>query len=120
MKKWLEKHPRSAYLIGYVLSLVLTVNTFVIVSDPYVEKSTSLIVLLALLAVLQVVAQLVFFLHLGQEEKPRWNSMAFWTMSMVVLFIVIGSIWVMNNLDYNMMSHDTVETMVHDEGISHE
>lgn len=119
MNDWLQKHPRMPYVIGYVVSLALTVNTYVLVQSPSTYLSLNTAVLLSLLAVLQVIAQLIFFLHLGREEKPRWNSMAFWTMVMVVLFIVIGSIWVMNNLDYNMMNPDAVETMMHDEGINH-
>ena len=107
------------YVVGYIVSLALTINTFIIVTQPGVEHTTYLAVLLALLAVLQVVAQLLFFLHLGREDKPRWNSMAFWTMVMVVLFIVVGSIWVMKNLDYNMIDHDAVKTMIDDEGIHH-
>lgn len=119
MNDWLHKHPRMPYVIGYILSLVLTLNTFILVSSPSTILSLNTVMLLALLAVLQVIAQLIFFLHLGREEKPRWNSMAFWTMVMVVLFIVIGSIWVMNNLDYNMMNPDAIKTMVDDEGVSH-
>ncbi|MEO5691139.1 MAG: cytochrome o ubiquinol oxidase subunit IV [Candidatus Saccharimonadales bacterium] len=106
-----------SYTIGYALSLIFTLNAYIAVTQTDDGITSGLIVLLVGLAVAQLVVQLVFFLHLGRESKPRWNGMAFITMCMVVFFIVAGSIWIMNSLDYNMMG-DHVDTMiVEDEGI---
>ena len=46
--------------------------------------------------------RLYFFLHLGKETKPRWKLYVFGFMVSVVLIIVFGSIWIMNNLNYRM------------------
>lgn len=70
---------------------------------------------ITILAVAQLLVQLVFFLHMGKESKPRWNAIVFSFMLLVVGIIVIGSIWVMNNLHYNMMpSYEMDEKMKHE------
>lgn len=55
------------------------------------------------LAAAQMVIQLVFFLHLGNESSPKWNLAAFAFMLLMLGILVIGSLWIMNNLNYNMM-----------------
>jgi cytochrome o ubiquinol oxidase operon protein cyoD len=73
---------------------------------------------LAGLAVGQLLVQLGLFLHMGSEPKPRWNLMATLFSLMVVIIVVGGSLWIMNNLNYNMMSpSDTDNAIMHDEGI---
>jgi cytochrome o ubiquinol oxidase subunit IV len=62
---------------------------------------------LATLAVVQFVVQMVYFLHVGSERKPRWKAMVMWLMLVVVLILVVGSVWIMNNLNYRM-SEDQV------------
>ena len=47
--------------------------------------------------------QLVFFLHLGMESKPHWNTIAFLFMALVMLVVIGGSLWIMYNLNYNDM-----------------
>ena len=113
----LFSRPLYMYIIGYVLSLVATLNTFafVVMSGSYSE--TMLISSLALLAVLQIIIQIIFFIHLGNEDKPRWNSLAFFTMLLVVSCIVGGSLWVMRGLDYNMSGHEAETYIIQDEGI---
>lgn len=55
------------------------------------------------LAFAQFIIQMLFFLHLGRERKPRWKLHMFFSMVAVVGIVVIGSLWIMHNLDYNMM-----------------
>lgn len=50
--------------------------------------------------------QLFFFLHLGQESKPYWNSQLFLFMLTILVILVIGSLWIMHNLSYNVMPMD--------------
>jgi cytochrome o ubiquinol oxidase operon protein cyoD len=61
-----------------------------------------LIGVILLFAMLQLIVQLVFFLHLGREKKPRWNLQVLMFAALVVTILVAGSIWIMSNLDYNM------------------
>jgi cytochrome o ubiquinol oxidase operon protein cyoD len=109
------------YLVGFGLSLVFTLNAYIAVTQTDKGAMTSsLFIFLVVLAISQLVVQVFFFLHLGKESKPRWNGLAFITMIMVVLFIVVGSIWIMNNLNYNMMGDHAAEMIVEDEGLRRE
>lgn len=94
---------RNAYIIGLVLSIVLTLTSFYLVQHDKLSHS-GLIASVATLALLQFATQMYFFLHLGQEAKPRLKLATFWFMLLVVVIVVVGSLWIMNNLNYNMMA----------------
>ncbi len=107
----------KTYSIGFVLSIVLTIISFAFVTNKMMA-GTSLILALLGFACLQLFVQLFFFLHLGQEEKPRWNLMLFLFTMLILLIIVLGSLWIMYNLDYNMMSpHETNQYIQDEEAI---
>jgi cytochrome o ubiquinol oxidase operon protein cyoD len=50
-----------------------------------------------------VVVQLFFFLHLGSETKPRWKLLTLFLMLIFAMIVLLGSIWIMYNLNYRMM-----------------
>lgn len=104
------------YVIGFVLSLVLTLAAyFLTVSQSF---GTSLLVtVLIVLAVTQLIVQLVFFLHLAQEQAPRWQLWFFMSTVGIVLLVVVGSIWIMTHLNYNMRPEQMQEFLIKDEGI---
>ena len=89
-------------LIGFVLSVLCTFAAYFIVAEPILRPWIYLAAI-AGLGVLQTFFQLVFFFHLGVEEKPRWNLLMFLFMLLVVVIIIGGSIWIMNNLNYYVM-----------------
>lgn len=91
-----------AYLIGLVLSLLLTSTSFLLVWLKPFSTGAIFYTILAL-AVVQAVVQLLFFLHLGQEAKPRWETVVFTFVSMILLAVVVGSLWIMYDLDMRMM-----------------
>ncbi|MCA9325629.1 cytochrome o ubiquinol oxidase subunit IV [Candidatus Saccharibacteria bacterium] len=94
---------RNAYIIGFVLSILLTLTSFYLVQHDKFSHSL-LIGSVAALALAQFGVQMFFFLHLGQEPKPRLKLATFWFMLLVVVIVVVGSLWIMNNLNYNMMA----------------
>lgn len=94
-----------SYTVGFLLSIALTLAAYFLVVDRILSGSTLVVAIIGL-AIVQLFVQLTFFLHLGGESKPRWNQMVFWFALLVVLIIVIGSIWIMANLDYNMMPEE--------------
>lgn len=96
------------YVLGFMLSLAITLIMFWIVlahvnEAPFSFPVAVMIPMLGILAFSQFVVQLVYFLHLGTETKPRWKLIVFWFMIIVVLIVVVGSLWIMHNLNYNMM-----------------
>lgn len=114
------EHPRAnqlaQYIIGFVLSLSLTACAYVAVTQKLFD-GRGLIALIIGLAVLQVLVQLFFFLHLGHETKPRWKMVVLLFMLIVLGIVVIGSLWIMQNLDYNMHPQEASEYIIKDEGI---
>jgi len=103
-----------SYTTGFILSLLLTVTAYLFVEREVFMDSTTFLVI-AGLAVVQLIVQMVCFLHLGQESKPRWNLMAFLFMLGVLFLVVFGSIWIMNNLNYHMMSPEQTDTLLRKE-----
>ena len=99
------------YTTGFVLSILLTATPFVIVMNHLMQGWTLIFTLMGF-AVSQLIVQLVFFLHLGRESKPRWNMLMFLFALLVVIIVVAGSLWIMDNLDYNMMPHQMDQYML--------
>jgi len=97
-------HPLSLgrYIVGFLGSITLTLTAYVLVTHGGTSRGV-LMGVLAVLAVIQFVVQMVFFLHVGDERKPRWKLLIMWMMLGVILILVGGSIWIMNNLNYRMM-----------------
>lgn len=94
----------KSYVIGFLSSFVLTLISFGLV----VTKSVAgpfLVYTLAALALFQACIQLIFFLHVGQEAKPRWETLIFLFMILILLVIVVGSLWVMNDLNDRVMTN---------------
>lgn len=93
----------KAYLIGFVACLLLSMASFsIVVANPFAENQ--LPYTLIGLALAQAACQLIFFLHVGQEAKPRWETIAFAFTVMVLLIIVVGSLWIMYDLDNRVMA----------------
>lgn len=89
------------YVIGFIMAVGLTLMAYLTVTQQLFTGNTAVLILMGL-AVIQFAVQLVFFLHLGQEHKPRWNLAAFLFTLLVLMVIVFGSLWIMYNLNYNM------------------
>jgi len=95
------------YVIGFILSIILTMIAYFIVAERLLNNFV-LDVTISIIALAQVLCQLLFFLHLGDEPKPRWNLHAFFFMLLVVVIIVGGTLWIMYNLEYRTMSMITL------------
>lgn len=114
--KEMKKHwhgSMTAYMIGFIASLLLTVISFSLAYTKFLSGST-LVYALVLLALMQAIVQLLFFLHLGQEAKPRWETLIFGFMVLTLLIIVVGSLWIMHDLDDRVMSDMPKEMTSHD------
>jgi len=103
-----------SYVIGFVLSITLTLAAYFLVEQSATSGHVGLskqfvIIVILVLALIQLAVQLVFFLHLGREPKPRWNLMVFGYVFLLVAIIVGGSLWIMYHLNYNMMQMSPTE-----------
>lgn len=113
-----EKLTIKPYIIGFALSIVLTLLAFFVVSQHVTSAMFSyeaVIIIILCLAVAQLFVQLFFFLHMGKEKGPKWNLAVFISFISLILMIVIASLWIMYHLNYNMMSHEVEKKILKDE-----
>lgn len=93
----------QSYVIGFVLSVVLTAAAFGIVTQHWLPQLES-VVALAALALVQIVVHLVYFLHMNTSSSQRWNLAAFGFTVLVAVIVVGGTLWVLHNVSMQMMS----------------
>ena len=103
----------KSYVIGFISSLILTSASFLLVITKALT-GRALIYSLVSLALIQAILQLIYFLHLGQESKPRWQLWIFLFMLFIMFIIVGGSLWIMTDLNDRMMSNMPMMDMHHD------
>lgn len=94
-------HTYKSYLTGFIISVALTLLAFFAVQNRILMPSY-LTVFILISALLQVVVQLVFFLHLYEKGESSENFLLVSATIVVILILVVGSLWIMNHLNYNM------------------
>lgn len=92
----------KSYIIGFILSILLTVVPYFLVVNHVVSLEVT-VGLVVVLGVLQLLVQLIFFLHLGMAPEQRSNLMSFIFTLLILLILVVGTLWIMYNMNYNMM-----------------
>ncbi len=90
------------YTVGFILSVVLTVIPFGMVMAGGFSRGI-LITAIAVTAVAQILVQLIYFLHMNSSSEQRWNVIAFVYTILTIAILLVGSVWIMNYLHYNMM-----------------
>ncbi len=90
------------YILGFVLSLILTLLSFGLVMDGIHPASITLVLIVAA-ALLQILVQMHFFLHLDRSSTQRWNVMVLLYTLIIIAFLVGGSLWIMHNTAIRMM-----------------
>ncbi|MGY6769690.1 cytochrome o ubiquinol oxidase subunit IV [Komagataeibacter xylinus] len=93
----------GSYLTGFVLAVILTVAAFGLVMSHAMSPSATGGAI-ALLAVVQIVVHLIYFLHMNGSSEQRWNVMAFTFTVLSVLVLVAGTMFIMHDTAINMMS----------------
>jgi cytochrome o ubiquinol oxidase operon protein cyoD len=102
----LEEHDPTAgylsYTIGFALAIVATLASF-IVAQTNLIWAPGVPVGLIVLALAQIGVHLVFFIHLGSDRDSTNNILALAFGMLIVLLIIAGSVWIVSNLNTNMM-----------------
>lgn len=95
----------KGYLIGLVLAALLTATSFLILTTDLLW-GPGIGVGLLVLAVAQMGVHLVFFLHITTGPDNTNNIMALAFGVFIVVLVIAGSLWIMYNLNQNMMPAD--------------
>ena len=93
----------KSYMVGFVLSIILTAIPFGLVMFPSLPKNLTVLVVVAM-AVIQVVVHLVYFLHRDRSQEQRSNVSTFLFTAMVIALLVGLSLWIMFNIHIEMMA----------------
>ena len=97
----------KSYLIGFGLSVILTVIPFYLVMSGVVANKEATGVLLVAMAAVQIIVHMIYFLHMNGKSENGWTMMSLIFTIIVVGIVLSGSLWVMYHLNVNMtMSPD--------------
>ncbi len=96
------------YCGGFIAALVLVYAMYFTTVNGWLSGAPLAALLLGL-ALVQFGVQMVVFLHVFDEAKPRWTLWSIIYSFVMLLIIVLASLWIMANLNYNM--HMTPEQM---------
>jgi cytochrome o ubiquinol oxidase operon protein cyoD len=100
-----EREPTASYLsytVGLGLAIIATIASF-IVAQTNLLWPPGVPVGLIVLALAQIGVHLVFFLHLGTGPDNTNNILALAFGVLIVFLVIAGSIWIIANLNTNMM-----------------
>jgi cytochrome o ubiquinol oxidase subunit IV len=97
------------YLIGLALATLITIVAF-FVSQTTLVWQPSIPIALMVLAIAQMGVHLVFFLHITTGAESLNNVLALAFGLLIVFLLLVGSLWIMTNLNHNMV---TMEQLFH-------
>jgi len=102
----MDERNYTSYIVGFISSIALTLTAFFVALRPgaFQLSGNGVFAAILVLAMVQLAVQLVSFLHLGSGEERGPRFLIFAGTIGLVLLIVIGSMWIMNHLNYNMMA----------------
>ncbi|GHB09171.1 cytochrome o ubiquinol oxidase subunit IV [Salinicola rhizosphaerae] len=92
----------KSYITGLIISIVLTLIAFgvVMVGD---FSMPVMMVTIVITAIIQVLVQLVLFMHLNFKSEGGWNVISFVFTAGILVLIIGGSLWILHNIHVNMM-----------------
>jgi cytochrome o ubiquinol oxidase subunit IV len=91
------------YTTGFVLAMILTAISFW-AADTSLLWPPGIPLGLAVLAIAQMGVHLVFFIHITTGPDNTNNVLALAFGLLIVILVMAGSLWIMNNLNVNMMA----------------
>lgn len=90
------------YAYAYVLAGALSIAVYALAVGSATFTDTAFAVIVLAAAALQLYIQSRYFLHLDDKEVPRWRLLSYAFTWFTLLIIAVGSLWIMNHLNYNM------------------
>jgi cytochrome o ubiquinol oxidase operon protein cyoD len=98
------------YVVGLGLAILLTATSFFVAGTDLVWQP-SIPVAIVVLAIAQMGVHLVFFLHITTGADNTNNVLALGFGLLIVFLVMGGSLWIMSNLNHNMMPMDQIMQM---------
>nr|WP_298094005.1 cytochrome o ubiquinol oxidase subunit IV [uncultured Shinella sp.] len=103
----------KGYMIGFLLSIILTAIPFWLVMGGVLDSKLFTAVLVMGIGVVQIIVHMVYFLHMNTRSEGGWTMMALIFTLIIVGIALAGSLWVMHHLNANMMpmTHEMMKNM---------
>ncbi len=107
----------TTYITGYALSILCTLLAFGllkwhIATQHFFPSHTALTLGFISLALMQLVVQLFFFLHVGRGRDRHWNAVALCFALFIVTVLVGGTLWIMQNLQHGQMQNNFIDNNI--------
>ena len=96
------RHLERTYVLGFLFSLLLTLAAYGAAVYGLMPAHI-LITFVLILACLQFMVQVLNFLHVSGAPSSRDRLIALSSSAVMILILVLGSMWIMDNLDARMM-----------------
>ncbi|MBT9554107.1 MAG: cytochrome o ubiquinol oxidase subunit IV [Hydrogenophaga sp.] len=93
----------SGYLIGFVLSVILTAIPFWLVMNGVISHRPTAVLVLGGFAVAQILVHMVYFLHMNGKVEGGWTLVSTIFTVVFVAIAIAGTLWVMFHMNENMM-----------------
>ena len=93
----------SGYLVGFVLSVILTAIPFWLVMGKVIADKGTMALVLGVFAVAQILVHMVFFLHMNGKIEGGWTLLSTLFTVIFVAVGIAGTLWVMFHMNANMM-----------------
>lgn len=94
----------GSYIVGFILSIILTVIPYTLVVN-HIVTGNNLIIAIVACAAIQLIVQLIYFLHLSFAPNQQWTLISFVFTFLILVILVVGSLWIMYHLNLNMVQH---------------
>ena len=92
----------KGYVVGFLLSAVLTAIPFWLVMGDVFRSPVTAAVVVLLFAVAQIFVHMIYFLHMNPRSEHGWTMLAMIFTVVLVVITLAGSFWVMFHLHANM------------------
>ena len=96
-------------MIGFALAAILTIIPFYLVMAEVEMARSTLVGIIMGLGAVQIIVHLVYFLHLKRSSEEGWNFFAAIFAVVILVIVLAGSLWVMHNMNENMMPMHEME-----------
>jgi cytochrome o ubiquinol oxidase operon protein cyoD len=83
----------GSYLVGFVLSVILTAIPFWAVMTGAFDRATMFAVIVVA-AVVQIVVHLKYFLHLNFTKEGKIDTLSFIFTAIIIVMVVALSVWI--------------------------
>ena len=93
---------KRSYLVGFLLSVVLTAIPFWLVMTGVLTPAATAITVIAM-AVVQILVHTICFLHVNTRAEGGWTLIAYVFTAVLLVIVIAGSVWIMYHLNTNMM-----------------